>query len=67
MIMSLSRHVPYSFSLHSVIIDSGDWKLSQMAADISSSYTRLLADTSVLQKYGSNSSSYQFDNIHSVV
>jgi hypothetical protein len=51
MIMSLSRHVPESFSLHSGIIDSGDWELSQMAAHISSSHARLLADTTVLQKY----------------
>jgi len=54
--MSLSRHIAYSFSLHSVIIDSSDWKLSQMAAHISSSQARLLADTTVLKKYNSNAS-----------
>jgi hypothetical protein len=54
--MSLSHQVPYSFSLHSVIIDSGNWKLSQMAAHISSKHARLLADKTVLQKYDSNAS-----------
>lgn len=54
--MALSRHVPYSVSLHSVIIDSGDKKLSQMAAHISSSQASLLAERTVLQKYGKNAS-----------
>ena len=56
MILSLSRHVLYPFSLHSVVIDSGDWKRSQIAAHISSSHAGILADTTVLQKYDSNAS-----------